>query len=168
MFIWNQQQVLESDELFISKLKQRLEDQYLQSWHEAVDETSNHRLYKSLKTSFGMEKYLNCLEDNSLRIALSKIRLGSHNFMVERGKWGFPKLDFKDRICTTCKTIEDEYHCFIECSRFKHLRKGLPKELLSKPSMFDFLNILKTSNTFHIKAIALTSKCIRSEYEKYK
>ena len=88
--------------------------------------------------------------------------------MVERGKWGFPKLDFKDRICTTCKTIEDEYHCFIECSRFKHLRKGLPKELLSKPSMFDFLNILKTSNTFHIKAIALTSKCILSEYEKYK
>ena len=48
----------------------------------------------------------------SLRSAFTKLRLSSHRFMVERGRWMKPKVQYIDRKCTLCNDndIQDEYH----------------------------------------------------------
>ena len=69
-----------------------------------------------------------------------KLRLSSHLFLVERGRWGRNRIEYKDRLCTMCNTIEDEFHCLIECPNYIKERKGcLPEILIRRPSMFEFI-----------------------------
>ena len=88
-----------------------------------------------------------------MRIAITKVRLSSHLFFIERGRWGKPKVNAIDRKCNLCNTIEDEYHCLIECPRFVDERKNcLPDNLKFRPSMYDFVNFMKCVNSnFHNK-----------------
>ena len=58
------------------------------------------------------EFYLRQQYNGHLRQGLSKIRLSSHKFFVEIGRWSKPKVEYIDRLCTLCdqRDIEDEYH----------------------------------------------------------
>ena len=92
------------------------------------------------------------MENSLLRTAITKIRLSSHLFYIERGRWSKPKIEAVNRICDTCFVLEDEYHCIIECPKFTNERKScLPSNLLKKPSMFDFVRFFKCTdkNMFH-------------------
>ena len=153
-YVWVQQGVLDSVEVFLKKLKMRMKDQYIQTWNEQVANTSNHRLYRQIKTVFQFESYLSKVENSNLRKALSKIRLGAHNFLIERGRWGVPKIEFPDRKCPSSKCIEDEFHCITKRHRFNAQRKHLPNNLKKKPSMYDFISLLKSDNENEIKKIS--------------
>ena len=55
-----------------------------------------------------METYLDQIEINKYRVALSKFRLSSHNLEIETGRHG--NIPRADRKCTKCNSdvIEDE------------------------------------------------------------
>ena len=123
----------------MSLLKQRLMDMmYVQEWWSEVRETSGNRLYKHVEVNFGYESYLD-LCSASIRIALTKLRLSSHVFLVERGRW--KKIALEERVCMLCNVVEDEFHCLIECPRFNKQRMDdcLPLVLKYRPSMFEFI-----------------------------
>ena len=168
-YVWQQQGVPKNKtRWFIENLKKRLTDQYLQKWSEDMASTSKNRLFKHIKTEFKFEEYLDIIDSKHHRISLSKIRLGSHNFWIERGRWSKPKKKDHLRICTDCRKIEDEYHCFIECPRFKPYTKKLPANLLKKPSMYVFIKTLNTTEPATMKRLATVCSDILLNYEKYK
>ena len=70
-------------------------------------------------TEFYLRQQCNC----HLRQGLSKIRLSSHKFFVERGRWSKPKVEYIDRLCTLCdqRDIEDEYHILMTCPHYLDL-----------------------------------------------
>ena len=73
-----------------------------------------------------------------LRSCLTKLRLSSHKYLVERGRWLKPKLPYIDRKCTLCNIpdIQDEYHVTLCCVYYKELRKKYMKPYYYKrPSM---------------------------------
>ena len=166
-YVWLRQCINESSESFLFHFKQRLMDQYIQTWNDNVDKTSDNRFYKSIKTEFRFEDYLDAVEKSSNRKALSKIRLGSHNFMIERGRWVTPKLDINVRLCSSCQTLEDVYHCLIDCPRFKNQRKSLPSIFTEKPSMSKLVSLFKTENIAHLKKLALVCQRIMNCYDNY-
>ena len=106
---------------FIKIFRTRLQDIYLQTWGEEVRESSGGRLFKHVKLEFGFEPYLNVVSQ-SLRIHKSKIRLCSHTFFIERGRW--MKIAEIERVCQICGVIEGEFHCLVECPRFNNERRG--------------------------------------------
>ena len=85
-YIWRNQFV-HNENQFLNEFKERIKDMYLQDWSSQVQLTSENRLYKNIKTNFKLEPYLN-LNNRALRVSLSKIRLSSHIFNIERGRWG--------------------------------------------------------------------------------
>ena len=101
-----------------------------------------------------------------LRVSITKIRLSSHLFFIERGRWtNIPRLD---RKCDCCNVIEDEYHVFIECPRFMSERKRyLPIKLRRKPSMVEFLNIIKCTNVNEYTTVGKLCASIQKEHRKY-
>ena len=120
------------------------------------------RLYKSIKTNFEFENYL--LLPKFLRISISKIRLSSHVFFIERGRWLKIKRD--ERKCSMCQTIEDEYHIFIECPRFSKVRKDyLPSLLKDRPSMFNFVTFLKSKDESQQKQLGYLSYKMLKDYK---
>ena len=133
-----------------------------------VDETSEHRIYKHIKTFFGYEKYLNNCS-NDTRRCLTKIRLSSHAFLVERGRWGRDRIDYIERKCTLCDCVEDEFHCLLECPRFNEERKGcLPVCLKNKPSMYSFVKFLSSENPSDCDRAAILCKRVKYAYRKQK
>ena len=137
-YAWFQQEILDQ-KMFFSEFKLRLEDTNKQNLNEKLSETSDNRLFKRLNPPHDFKNYLADIDEKHKRIALSKVRLGSHNFFIERGRWSKKKVS--ERLCLTCNILEDEYHIFIECSKFSSLRKQyLPKSLTKSPSMYTFLN----------------------------
>ena len=162
-YIWMWQYV-EKDAVFLSSFRQRLYDVYKQEWRTKVDETSQYRLFKHIKQEFGFEVYLNTF-NKGIRINISKLRLSSHLFLIERGRWGNRRLDIRNRLCLTCNVIEDEYHCIVECPRFKKERNGLlPVSLKVRPSMYKFINFIKCKDS----NMVLGQLCMKvmTEYKK--
>ena len=151
--IWTNQSCT-NVKLIQSEFEQRVKDIYKQEISSNINKLSCHRLYKALFQNFNIcSEYLNTIDNLSLRIAISKIRLGSHNFLVERGRWNRPKLDYLERICQTCNVVEDEFHVCIECPKYVTLRlKYLPKYLITRPSVYKFLHFLN-----NVKGSGLTS-----------
>ena len=147
---------------FLSLAKQRLIDIHQQEWRGEVECTSTHRLYKHIKPDFRFETYLD-MKCKAWRIAITKIRLSSHQFMIERGIWGNNRLDeVKERLCNTCKEVEDEYHCIITCPKFANQREIC----FLVPNRLTFLKYMKVdTETLQRKMGQLCYK-VMSEYRK--
>ena len=107
--------------------------------------------------------------DNTLfRVAITKIRLSSHVFNIERGRWVRPKIDAFDRKCDVCNTIEDEYHCLIECPRFVEVRKKcLPLNLRNNPSMFEFVKFIGCLDEDLFNKVGLLCYKVMKDYKKH-
>ena len=109
--VWVSQTVLNTNE-FLSVFKQRVRDIYLQQWTEEVAGSSTGRLFRYLKVDFKFESYLNVL-NRAHRIALTRIRLSSHIFKIERGRWARTRTNRGDRLCSECSVLECEFHCLV-------------------------------------------------------
>ena len=163
-YVWMNQSVV-CEHSFLIEFKQRMYDIHLQEWETELNMTSNFRIYKQIKNRFYFEEYLGIV-NKSFRIAITKIRLSSHLFYIERGRWSRPIVAAIDRTCTLCNTIEDEYHCLIECPRFINERKGcLPLVLKNRPSMFSFINFLKCSDKMMLNKLGLLCFKVMKEYK---
>ena len=150
-YIW-QQQYVNNVNTFLSQFEQRINDMSLQYIRGGVVGCSDNRMFRHLTVDRGGANYLTSIKEKYIRIALARIRLGSHNFMVERGRWVRPKIAYELRICQQCEDIEDEYHVTMICTRFTTLRKRfLPKELYSNPSMYKFINFINTCKEKDLK-----------------
>ena len=107
---------------------------------------SVHRLYRHLEYN----DYLFTMPNNYIRIALTRLRLGSHHLSSERGRWN--KTEFHERKCIICDDVEDEYHFVLCCPRYHDLRsKYIPKTLYQRPSMFKFIEFLNCKDMLKLK-----------------
>ena len=137
---------------FIYTFKKRLIDSFWQSNNADIDALSQNRLYRhlTLESCF----YLKALPNNFVRIAITRLRLGSHHLNIERGRWTNTVL--AQRKCTLCDDLEDEYHFVVTCVKFQYLRiKYLPKHLYTNPSMYKFLNFVNTENKSQLRKLGL-------------
>ena len=166
-FAWRNQFVF-NEEQFLKIFKQRTIDMFLQEWGAQVNMTSDNRLFKNLKRSFHCESYLS-LNNRALRISITKIRLSSHAFFIERGRWGQNKLEVEERKCTICQNeVEDEYHCLIKCPKFNNQRIGLLTEYLKKePSQQNLYRFLNSNNKNDQKKLGLLCYKILKEYREH-
>ena len=163
-YYWLNQKV-ENEQLFLSTVKQRLKDIYKQEWNANIQGTSDNRLYKYLKSDFSFENYLN-LPNLHLRNSLSKLRLSSHLFNVERGRWN--NLPLMNRVCDLCNVLEDEFHVFIECPRYKRFRDlYIPASIVKKPSMLSFIQFLKCGKDTDLIKLGKLSARIFKEHKLY-
>ena len=164
-FVW-QQQFVENENGFISTFEKRLCDIYRQNWLSQVNLTSEGRLYKHIKMNFKLESYL-FMNNKAFRMAITKIRLSSHLFMIERGRWGSNSLARNERLCQICNCIEDEFHVLVECPIFNNERTGLlNKSLQQYPNVFNFYDYLNSENIEEQKKLGLLCLKIQIEYRK--
>jgi len=164
-YVWRNQMV-ENEAYFLRIFKQRIVDVYLQEWSAQVELTSDNRLFKNIKNKFEYESYLD-LNNRSFCVAIAKIRLSSHIFYIERGRWGPDRLGIEDRKCNVCNVLEDEYHCLIACPKFNNECRGLlPDCLINEPSKNKFIEYLKTISLREQKKLGLLCLKILMEYRE--
>ena len=163
-YVWTNQGVYDCKE-FVRMFRQRMRDMYLQEWCASVSMTSQNRLYRSVKNVFRFENYLN-INNRGLRVALSRLRLSSHTFMIERGRWGKNRLHVNERKCSQCGVIEDEFHCIIKCPRFNNEREGCLL-VSSINNQYDFYKLLQSNDMTTILSLGMLCYKIQKEYKNF-
>ena len=66
-----------------------------------------------MSENFHFETYLEVVKDYRYRHALTKFRTSSHTLEIERGR--YTKTDVNDRLCISCKKVDDERHFILDC-----------------------------------------------------
>ena len=74
---------------FMSLVRQRLTDHFIQNWNTGINESTRALCYKNI-SSFSFKAYLDTVTVNTFRIALSRLRTSSHRLEIEAGRWAKP------------------------------------------------------------------------------
>lgn len=138
-----------------SVIKQRIRDQYIQTWNASLNSMSKLESYSRYKKTFEMEKYLQILSNDTLRKHLSAFRLVSHRLEIEIGRHN--NIPREQRICKICnmQQTESEYHFLLVCPAYHDLRtKYLPRSFLSWPTLQKFDSLMKHNGNKMLSNIA--------------
>ena len=95
------------------------------------------KYYAIFKTKFNCEKYLFVIENNILKILMTKVRLGISNLEIVLGTYeGIPR---EERFCKLCYSglVHDEMHFVLVCNYLfiKH-QYFIPRFYHEHPSEF--------------------------------
>ena len=111
-----------------ARCKSAIVSNFKQNWQAKLHDLNKYpimRTYALFKFDFECETYLSAVRDRRYRNAISKFRLSSHNFEIERGRHCNPKVPVSERLCFRCNCIEDEQHFLISCKSYEDLRVDL-------------------------------------------
>ena len=91
-------------------------------WRNSSPRLQYYKRDVNAMQAYGEQEYMRALISLKLRQSIARYRLSSHHLAVEEGRW--KQIERKDRICTICDSgsIENEYHVFIACRAYVHLR----------------------------------------------
>jgi len=108
---------------------------FMKNLNESVaqSESSRRSTYRDLNPSLEPSKALKMYTINeSDRIALTRMRLGSHQLRVETGRWaGIP---LENRTCPCNTGIQNELHVLLSCPRSQHIRQRFQLENINNLS----------------------------------
>ena len=103
--------------------RQRIRDQYQQTWFATISGMPKLSYYCKFKKDFMYEDYLDYVSNDRFRMALTRLRLSSHSLEIETGR--FANIDRNDRVCRLClsNVVESEYNVMLCCKTYASLRK---------------------------------------------
>lgn len=139
----------------INCVVQRIYDIYVQNWFSELDDSNKLASYRHYKKSFELEKYISCVTNSKLDLALTRFRCSAHRLLIEEGR--YRNIPRDHRTCTHCNMnlIENEYHFLLVCPKYRELRnKMLPRYFCSWPNINKFISLLSSNNTSCIKKLA--------------
>ena len=141
--------------VFMSVLKQRLTDTFIQNWHIRLNESTRAVFYRSIAV-FQMQPYLEKVNVRKFGQAFSRLRMSSHRLEIESGRWTRPiRTPIADRKCSLCNVIEDEFHFILECNMFVELRKKFnAKYYWNRPNMIKFIALINNNNESCIRKLS--------------
>ena len=145
-FVWISQNIGDIN-IFLSTFKQRLIDCSKQDWYGKIEITDKLYTYATFKSLLEVEKYLNCINVNKYKVALSRFRCSNHVLNIECGRW--KNVERNERLCELCSRIniydiEDEYHFLLCCHSYNDLRnKYIPSTVCTKEG---FINLMSTKD----------------------
>ena len=102
--IWKDQAV-NNDKAFISLCECRIKDEIIQKCFSGIRNSYRCRLYKEINTVFCCESYMRCEIKKKLRVNYTKLRLSSHEFLVERSRWRKVKILYAQRTYAPCAAV---------------------------------------------------------------
>ena len=119
---------------------------HIKEWQASLNDVKAHpilKTYNFIKTRYGTEPYLYKVKNFKYRTAIAKLRTSSHSLEIERGRYTKPKTPAHQRLCSMCKTVEDEFHFIMECECNSELRHGLFDKMSNQYKIFVELNQLE-------------------------
>ena len=108
--------------IFRSQMKQRLNDTFIQNWHERLSNSTRADFYKTF-ASFQFQPYLSKLNVFKYIQVTSRLRVSSYRLAIESGRWArLNSIPVDERKCNESGVLEYEYHFIIECKVYSDLR----------------------------------------------
>jgi hypothetical protein len=116
-----------------------------------LSDKSKFRTYLALNPNLVKHPMYCCLEvEEFKRIAMTKLRLSSHNLAVERGRW--QRQPREERVCRLCNSgeVQDEQHIISRCPSTQTVRAENPHVNFDVPEVFSEDPVTLTSILYTI------------------
>ena len=136
-------------------IRQRVLDMYYQSWYSGINNSRRLETYSLFKHEFKFERYLDFINDNRFRSALTSFRVSSHKLQIERGR--HLNIPRNERICRNCNSnmIENEYHFLLICPKYSDLRnKYIKRYYFTWPTIQKFTNLMSKNSKFIVNNLS--------------
>ena len=149
-YIWLLQ---DPNDSITAQIKQNLQEQYKQEWHNSTNIMSKCTLYRCYKVKFELEKYLLKLSPYFRKI-ICKFRTSNHKLPIETGRYS--NTPRAERYCTMCNLdkMGDEFHFLLECPALADIRLRLLPNYCHRPNFFKFNNLMSTHSISLSKQLA--------------
>ena len=98
---------------------------------------------------FRFQPYLNLINLEKDRVALSRFRVSAHRLEVETGRWHkLVDVPFNESNCRTyLNCLEDEFHFLLECPLYHELREHILNRIIGKDWICPTnIELMKTEN----------------------
>ena len=123
--------------------------------------------FSYVHNEFRLQSYLSLSLPKQITKEMTKMRISSHDLLVEKGRYFRPKIS---RKCSSCQVVEDEEHFMLFCNKFSNLRLDLLTKLDIqtdyqglKPNSYESITLLnKLLNPQTIDNVKLISYFISS------
>ena len=150
--LWLQQ---ENANLYLPLIRQRIFDQYYQTWYGNINNSQRLLSYCRYKHSFEREQYLDSITERKYKIALCRFRLSSHKLEIERGRYfNIPREERKCKLCHT-NFVENEYHFLLVCPLYRELRKKYFKSHYCKwPTLNKFDQLMSSTSKNELRNLS--------------
>ena len=133
----------------ITQVKNYFQNVFIKQWKSELSNDSRNkdhgnklRTYRSFKTTFAREHYLNACLNKAHCSSFAKLRLGAHNLQIERDRYSKIRIPPEQRLCKICNSgcCEDEFHFIMVCKRYDAQRSELFSKIKERYSLFSGLN----------------------------
>lgn len=136
-------------------IKQRIFDNYYQSWYSDINNSPRLQSYCIFKHNFDREIYLECIYERKYLIALSRFRVSAHHLFIESGRYS--NIPREQRLCKSCsmKKLESEFHFLLVCPNYRDLRIRYFKPYFCHwPSLNKFASLLNSTSKIVINNLS--------------
>ena len=147
---WTNQSFPNSLNWFKETVKQRINDQYVQTWNDNVFHSGKCTNYRMFKTRFAFENYLVTLP-LKYRRSFTRFRCRNHKLPIETD--AYKDIARRLRFCRLCGLNKrgDEFHYIFVCEYLKKERKEFithnSNGLASSQTMCDLFNNNNSNKT---------------------
>ena len=152
-YIWVQNELMNDNTWLKNNIKQRLTDQFRQTWESNCNNSSKGITYNLFTLgNFECQNYINSTLSNFKKSILARFRTTNHRLPIETGRW--VNISRENRTCVLCSSdIGDEFHFIMKCEALKNERKQyIPRYFITRP------NVIKFHELFSTKKILLLNK----------
>lgn len=127
----------------INSIKPKLKLRFKEYWKSKIESNKKLDTYIKFKSNFTKEQYLECLSNPLHRKYFTSLRISAHKLEIEMGRYS--KKERHERLCSLCKSVENEVHFLFECSIYSVIREEFIKFIQLKIPNF---NILTSEDKF--------------------
>ena len=150
--------ILLSDLCSSATITGALQELFLQCWRTSLVNSSKLEFYRSIKSSFAWENYLDHIPSFLERRSTARIRCSSHKLQIEIGRYS--GIDRANRVCKFCLNtnkdimIENEDHILNSCPHGTRIRQNYQSSLKdifkSAPLNYSYIPMFNIAETYPI------------------
>ena len=151
LHIWIAQKVRDEKE-FLKVLKERLIEMFTEQWVHDLGKSSRFTLYREIKNTFGVERYLFVLDKKVFRDCMIRYRLGVSDLFIHKLRYS---AEAYETLCPNCREEdEDERHFLLCCPALHDLQEKYLIPHLSRINTDPFVHLIANNDTCVIRAVA--------------
>ena len=106
---------------FLAEFQQRLKDCFIQNWHSKLESSGRYEIYRPFKSALGKEKYLEVIQNQQIRKAFTRFRLGISQILTHKRRY----MD-ENVVMLRCplynSETENEVHLLATCAWYDRIR----------------------------------------------
>ena len=136
---------------FLREKKNRLIDVFKQEWYMSLRMGDRYVTYRQIKSDFGQENYITCVDIGKYRQSLARLRVGACDLNINKRF----TIESPTLTCPFCNAPETEIHFLLSCPHYDQIRTKYLTDFFKWPRNTTLADILCNEDNETTRSVAM-------------